>query len=250
MAGSVIGAVAGGLASSAASSIFGGGSSGQQAPATLTRLYTPGLRYEPVPGGGQRQRRVVRTEEVEGLLGELRGAGETANQRFGDLLSRVAPGFSDMRAAREASIRDTFNRERSQAVGSLRENLARRSVLGSSFAESALGQTRSAFADAEARALAESNAQSLLEEIDLTQRLATQDFNISSSVVQGLLDQGRFETTSAINLANGTQMAMAESAKLQQELAIANAQGAGAFFQPAIDAVGKGVGDFVSGLFN
>jgi hypothetical protein len=101
--------------------------------------------------------------------------------------------------------------------------------------------------------LAESQAASFLEEIDMTQQLATQDFNVSTSVIQSALDQGRFEVTSALNFAAATGQAMSESARLQQELAMANAAGRGAFFQPAIDAVGKGVSEAVSsgisGLF-
>lgn len=249
--GSTIGAIAGGVASAGASALLGGafgggGSSSQPVQAPVRRVRSNQLN---IKREGQNRFFVERRPEAQRLMNNLQGAGDTASGRFSDLLSRVRPGFSDIRAAREDSIRNTFLRERSQAVGTLRQNLSRRGVLGSSFADASLGQAESAFADAEARALAEAGAQSLLEEIDLTQQLATQDFNITSSVIQGMLDQGRFETTAGINLANGTQMAMAESARLQQELAIANAQGAGAFFQPAIDAVGEGVGDLVGGLF-
>jgi hypothetical protein len=249
-------AAAGGLASAAAGKLFGGSSSGATGsgvPPMPKRILAPGLRLRRTGDGPRAPIEVSRTAETRDLLSRLAQEGGLASGRFGDLLDRVAPGFSQMRSAREGAITSTFGRERSQAIGSLRQNLARRGVLGSSFADSSIGMAQSAFADAEARALAESQAASFLEEIDMTQQLATQDFNISTSVIQAALDQGRFEVTSALNFAAATGQAMSESARLQQELAMANAAGRGAFFQPAIDAFGSAVGDAVgkgvSGLF-
>ncbi len=117
---------------------------------------------------------------------ELKRLGSPAQTqfdlRFPRLLSdidklrgTIAPGFSNLRSARLAEVENA----RTRAVGNLTENLARRRLQGSTFAEAAVTRTELDFA----REKANQQAKSFLEEFDANQRIITQE---GSVITEGL----------------------------------------------------------------
>lgn len=91
------------------------------------------------------------------------------------LRASIRPGFSQLRRARLEQVENA----RRRSIGTLRENLARRRVLGSSFADDAFSRTEREFADAKAA----QEAQSFLEELAAGQQLTTQEMSV---LAQGL----------------------------------------------------------------
>lgn len=89
-----------------------------------------------------------------GTIGQLApiraglGAGLT---NIADLRAQVKPGFGALTDAKVTAIRDAA----AESIGNLRDSLARRGVMGSSFADDAVSRTRVAFAREEANARAE-----------------------------------------------------------------------------------------------
>lgn len=126
--------IAGGIAS-----LFGSG--GDSAPKPnrpfAGRVMTPSYTL----GGGQL------TRLQSGSLDQTRAL----QGRLGTLRQQIAPGFGQLSQA----IGQQFGNQRSQAVGNLRTNMAQRGVLGSSFADTALNQVESEFAQQEFAARAQ-----------------------------------------------------------------------------------------------
>lgn len=163
----------------------------------ITSLTTPGFQFGTSPGtrdfnlvsrgtGQAELERLVKefgltAEQAQALLAtseELRGPTRglatqaqslrgQAEERFGSLIDQVRPGFGRL----TESTRDTFSRRSAEAVGNLRESLARRRVLGSSFANDAEARTRLEFAAEEERALSEATINELALTADFTDRL-------------------------------------------------------------------------------
>jgi len=102
-------------------------------------------------------------DSVSNLLKE--GAGELEGIR-----EQVKPGFS---AFREAGLNAIGTRAR-QSIGNLRENLARRRVLGSSFAGDAIQRAEREFAQEEAEFASATTLQELDAFTQLTQQITNQ----------------------------------------------------------------------------
>lgn len=245
-------AVAGGVASSATSSLMGGGGGGSvDIPASSpTRgipsfdLVTPGFGFNPDSKTGNIT--FDRTDETRRVLANLQQAGITTADQLGALIPQVAPGFGKLTEARVNSIRDAA----SKSIGDLRENLSRRRVLGSSFAQDTLTRAKNEFGKSEG----EARAQSFLEELDLTTKLITQRGAVLADTAEKQLSQLNTEFGIASNLINGTQQVFQDNASTLANLAVANAQGQGAAFQtnfgPAVDAVQSGVTSGVQDALN
>lgn len=182
--------------------------------------------------------------EIAGLrpgIAELRTGLRGLNFDLGTLRSQVQPGFGRLTEARVTAIRDAA----AESIGNLRDSLARRNVLGSSFANDAFSRTRLAFAQEEEKARAES----ALQEIQLsTQLLQEQAANYGQQL--GLLQEDRIniaqqatiyqsqaqilanqmdrelqEFAIASNALNGVQSAVNQQAVAQSQLdALASAQ--------------------------
>ena len=91
-------------------------------------------------------------------------------------LGRVAPGFGDLTKARVNTIQNAGR----ASASDLRSNLAKRRVLGSSFADDAMTRNQMDFAQQEEAA----RAQSFLEEMDLQNQLSTQRLNQQVAQIQ------------------------------------------------------------------
>lgn len=88
----------------------------------------------------------------------------------------VRPGFGRLT---ESAVQTIRNR-RDEAVGNLRDSLARRRVLGSSFAEDAQARLEAEFAGLEEQ----TRAQAIIEEIGLTRDILTTEAGINQAAAQ------------------------------------------------------------------
>lgn len=198
--------------------------------------------FDPVTG------RISITPSAE-RLGFVRGISDRFNEEaglFGGLRGRVGLGVSDLRTARLAEIEDA----RRAAVGNLRENLARRRVLGSSFGQDAVTRAESEFAGQRERVAAES----FMSELELQNQLIQQEFSAKRSAFQTGLDELNLEADLAAKLSGAATQQLGANARALAELNAKEAAGAGKFFgetmQPFTAALGKAAGSMFSGGFN
>lgn len=127
------------------------------------------------------------------------------------LRARVAPGASDLRAARLAEVENA----RQSAVGNLRENLARRRVLGSSFAGDALNRAELQFGQEKDKVAAES----FMQELDLTHKLIGEEFDARRGQFQTKLGEMNIQADLATKLSSDATNVMTASAQLRAQLA-------------------------------
>lgn len=164
---------------------------------------------------------VTSSPDRQGLVSNIADSYAPQASFFADLLSKVAPGFSDLRASRLAEIENA----RQQSIGDLRDNLARRRVLGSSFAGDALTRANLDFAQEKEKAQAES----MLQEIDMSQQLAQQQFAAQRSQFQTRLDEMNLQADLATQLSSQATSQLGANARLKAQLDAASSQGAGSF---------------------
>lgn len=165
------------------------------------------------------------------------GAQADAIERF---LPQIGVGTSE---ARKAAI-SAINNRRSSAIGNLKDNLARRRVLGSGFAQDALARAELEFAQEEARIAAEST----LREQAATMAAMEQTYNLRRSQNQVYLDELNLEANLAATLAKQSTEALAANARVGAELDYYENRGrgqvAGRLAAPIGDAVSKAVTGF------
>lgn len=153
--------------------------------------------------------------ERSGLVGSiadrfLEQAGLTA-----DLRAKVAPGLSDLRRVRLQEIENA----RKSSISNLRDNLARRRVLGSSFGEDAIARQELEFGQAKEKVAAES----FLQEIDLTNQFINQEFELARSSFSTKLGELNIQAEIAANLGAQATDVLKASAQLQAQLAMQKA---------------------------
>jgi hypothetical protein len=134
----------------------------------------------------------------------------------------VAPGVSDLRASRLEEIENA----RLSAVGNLRDNLARRRVLGSSFGADAVTRAEAEFAKEKERVAAES----FLQELELTNNLMQQEFTARRGQFQTGLDELNLEAQIATALAGKATDVLGKNAQVEAMLLAQSQAGAGKFF--------------------
>jgi hypothetical protein len=232
------GTILGGVASAAAgfglNKLFGGKSGSAQAP--IQNFRPSGFNAGGLGAKFGADGNLTITPTAE-RLGLVRGVSDTFGNlagEFGALRGRVAPGVSDLRTARLAEIEDA----RSSAIGNLRENLARRRVLGSSFGQDAISRAEAEFAGARDKVAAES----FLQEFELTNQLIQQEAGAARAAFQTNLDELNLQADVATKLAGNATGALAGNARVLAELNAREAAGAGKFFGQTIQPVTAGVG--------
>lgn len=156
-------------------------------------------------------------------------AGEIAGLR-----PLVAPGMSELRDARLSEIENA----RLNAIGNLRENLGRRRVLGSSFAQDASTRAEAEFGAQKERAAAES----FLQELQLTNDLMQQEFTARRGQFTTKLDELNLEANIAATLAGKATDVLGKNAQTEALLAAQAQQGAGKFFGQLAEPIGKAAG--------
>lgn len=178
---------------------------------------------------------ITPTAERLGLVRDIGSQFGAQAGELGGLRSRVAPGFSDLRASRLAEIENA----RTAAIGNLRDNLARRRVLGSSFGQDAISRAEAEFGQAKGKAAAETT----LQEIEMTNNLINQQFQAKRQEFQTGLDELNLEAGIASGLAGKATETMGANARFLAALNAQEASAAGKFFGSTFQPVGKAVGD-------
>jgi hypothetical protein len=135
--------------------------------------------------------------------------GNQANQ-LGALRQQVVPGFSALRDARLGEIESA----RLSSIGNLRENLARRRVLGSSFGADAMSRAEAEFGQQKSRAAAET----FLQELEATTNLLNQEFTARRGQFQTGLDELNLEANLAAGLAGKATDVLAKNAQIESQM--------------------------------
>lgn len=234
----------GGIASAGASSLLGGlfgGGGGEPSTAGFapTGINAGGLSST-IDGSGR--------ISIGASADRTKAVGDVANT-FGQqadalatLIPRVAPGLSDLRSARLGQVENA----RLNAVGTLRDNLARRRVLGSSFGQDAITRAEAEFSQQKQAA----EAESFLQEMEMTTNLLQQEFTARRGQFQTGLDEMNFEASLAAGLAGKATDALAKNAQVDAMLSAQSQAGAGKFFGQLAQPIGAAVSKGVSGLFS
>lgn len=147
------------------------------------------------------------------------GIQQTFNQQAGDLGSlrpMVAPGFSALRTAQLGQI----NNARTSALGNLRDNLARRRVLGSSFASDAIARTDQEYQNTASNTI----AQTYLQELSSTQQLIQQQYESSRGAFITALNEMNLEAGIASDMTSKVSSTLASVATSNAQLAMSNQQ--------------------------
>lgn len=151
-----------------------------------------------------------RTAQGQSALGGLQSALANRGAQFGGLRSVVAPLSSQIR---DAGI-GRLQAERQRTVGNLRDNLARRRVLGSSFAQDAVSRAEAEFAQRQA----EFEADVGMQELQQTMALIDQQTQADIGAFQTELSQLNLEGEMAANMANATSGILSNIAQLEAQL--------------------------------
>lgn len=225
-------AVAGGT-SFGLSKLFGGGKTAAPAPVSV------GINAGGLSGSNgtlsSTQDRLKLVEGVQGAFGDQADA-------LGGLRARLAPGFSDLRASRLAEVESAGSR----AIGNLRDNMARRRVLGSSFGGDALARADLEVGKERDRVAAET----FLQEVEGTQRLIDMESTARRGQFQAGLDELNLQADVAAKLSGAAATQMGAASRLEAELSAKSAAGAGKFFGETFKPVSDNFGKYAAGVFN
>lgn len=141
------------------------------------------------------------------------GVASTFGQQasdIGGLRQQWAPGASALRS----SLMTSLQNNRTQGLGNLRDNLAQRRVLGSSFAQNSL-----ASADQEyQQQIQQIQAQTFLQELGAQQQLIQQQYTAARGQFQTGLDEMNLEAGLASDLTGRATSALASAATTQAQL--------------------------------
>lgn len=145
--------------------------------------------------------------------------GQMANA-FGRLRSMWAPGSSALRS----SLMSSLQANRSQAMGNLRDNLAQRRILGSSFAQNSLANADQTYQQQTQQIM----SQTYLQELSAQQSLTNQQYSAATQGYQTGLSEMNLEAGLAAQLSQGATSALESAANTQAQLqlkaSLANAQ--------------------------
>lgn len=233
--GNILGSVATGLAQAGAgalgSKLFG--SSGSK-----IEFQPPSISAGGFTGSGGS---ITPTAERMRMVDELAATFGPQADAYADLRSKVTPGFSAFRDARLAEVEGA----RTRAVGNLRDNLARRRVLGSSFGSDALVRAESEFSREKERVQAES----FLSELEASNALIGKEFEARRGGYQTFLDELNLEAQVATSLSTNASQVLASNAQLKARLDAQNAAGGGRFFGQVFQPVATQIGNSVQRFF-
>lgn len=226
----LIGPLVGGLASAGASKLFGGSSKAAS------------FQPQMINAGGLSSTRTGNTIGVTpsaDRLGLVSGTASTYLQQadaLKGLRASVTPGYSALRSSQLTDIENA----RQSAMGNLRDNLARRRVLGSSFAQDSLARADIGFAQQREKV----QADTFMQELDATTQLVNAEFTARTSAFKTSLDELNLEASTATSLASSASSQLSANAQTKAQLDAQAAAGAGKFFQPTIDGISKGATNY------
>src|SRR4029077_18203531 len=181
--------------------------------------------------GGGGNYRVTESQGLKDTIGHLQSTFGQQASELGNLRGTVAPGFSLFRQAGLADIAG----QGQASMSNLRDTLAQRRVMGSSFGNAQLSQQQ---ADIE-KQRTDFIAQSYLQELSASTQLIQEQYQAATSQFKVGLDQMNFEAGIAAGLTDSANKAMASVATAQAQLDAQNAQANAA-------GIGKAIGLGVS----
>lgn len=143
-------------------------------------------------------------------IGGIQSTFQQQADALGALRAQWAPGASALRAAQLATLQSN----RTAAIGNLRDNLAQRRILGSSFAQNSL-----AVADQEyQQKAAEIQANTFLQELSASQQLIQQQFTAARGAFQTGLDELNLEAGLSAELTGKAAGLLESAASVQAQL--------------------------------
>ena len=158
-----------------------------------------------------------RTGEANQALTDLRGGFDNLSSEIGGLRKDVKPGFGRLTRTLIEGIRNRG----AKVVGNLREELSKRRVAGSSFAEREIASQESEFIRQEE----EVRAQAFLQELQLTRDLIDDQFKASIAGAASVLEQLNFESGIAARLGDSASRQLQANNVAQAEAQSASAAG-------------------------
>jgi len=162
---------------------------------------------------------VSRGRGVDSALSSLRQGLEGRSAAFGELRDQVTPGFGRLTRSRVEAIRNA----RSRAVGNLREELGKRRVLGSSFAQREIAGVEAQFGQIEEQ----TRAESFLTELGVNADLIQQEFSGAIEAAQAFINQFNIESSLAAGMATNATNAINSNLQAQAQVAQARRDGIG-----------------------
>ena len=206
--------------------IFGNNIPSELKNPRLTSFTSPGLN---AAFQSPEQLDLQRSQGVTDSLAGISSAYQTQAGELSALQPLVEPGFGRLTQAGINAVRDA----RRASMGDLRQNLARRRVLGSSFGADDISRTNAEFAKKEN----EFASQAFTQELALSNELINQKAIASANEFLTGLKQVNIESNMATQLASGVTSVLSNNAN-----AIAGMTNSGA--NALMGTIGSGLGMF------
>jgi len=153
-------------------------------------------------------------------------------EQLSQLQKTVVPGYSQLRQA----ALDQINTRATSAISSLRDNLAQRRVLGSSFASDALSRANAEFAQQAAQA----QGQSYLAELQASRDLITQKASMISEALNRELTQLGISSQYGLQLSDIISRNASAQAQIEAQKAAGVGQLLGTFSGLGLSSLGRG----------
>lgn len=160
-----------------------------------------------------------RTGEAQGVMDRLLNGMDVDEGAFSSLLADIAPGFGKLTKARSEAI----DNDRMRATSNLREQLAKRRVLGASFANDQIGSLERQYMQDKDKAIAES----ITQELEMTNNVIQARSQARQESTSQAFSQMQFETNVGAQLMQSVmsafqqlQQSMTDIAKLRGTLAL------------------------------
>lgn len=174
----------------------------------------------------------------QGLVQNLANVFQQRSKEFGRLRGMVRPGVGALTRARQAQLQAA---ERA-ALGDLRTNLSRRRVLGSTFATDQENAIREQFG----RAGAELDAESFLQELDLSTQLYQQQSASSAQMFGTRLNELNLQAEVAQNILTQSNAGVAALSQTTSQLQQAFQQDVLGGVASGLGLLGLGVGQYMA----
>jgi len=200
-----IGGIAAGLlgGDDASDKLFGDNIPGELKRPRLTSFEAPGLSAEFL---SPEQLALRRAPGVESMLSGISSAFTDQANQIGGLRPLVEPGFGRLTESGIRAVRDA----RRATMGDLRQNLARRRVLGSSFGADDLARTGAEFAKAEDKVTSEA----FIKELAMSNELINQQAQAKANSFLQSLNQTNIESQLAAQMASGVSSILSNNAQM------------------------------------
>ncbi len=167
-----------------------------------------------------------RGDEASAALGDIRSLSQEQAGAFRGLRDRVKPGFGELTRTRIDAIRSAGKR----TIGNLRQELTKRRVAGSSFAEREIASEEARFGQIEEQ----TRAESFLQELSLTGELIQKEFAAGLEGIATILKQLNLESTIAAQLSQSAGSQIASLLPAREQAAAARREGNANFFAELI----------------